>query len=81
MPVTSEKRMSPSRVAFARTWDAHAAVRHTVANLRAMPEVNPGQDRVLQLEASTVVVTTPFLVVAERRNDSVRVKYRTSDWS
>jgi predicted nuclease of predicted toxin-antitoxin system len=33
------------------------------------------------LEASTVEVTAPFLVVAERKEDGVRVKYRMGDWS
>jgi predicted nuclease of predicted toxin-antitoxin system len=38
-------------------------------------------DTIAVLETSTVEVTTPFLVVAERKDDSVRVKYRTGDWS
>jgi predicted nuclease of predicted toxin-antitoxin system len=38
-------------------------------------------ETIAALGASTVEVTTPFLVVAERRNDSVRVKYRMGDWS
>jgi predicted nuclease of predicted toxin-antitoxin system len=38
-------------------------------------------ETIAALEASIVEVTTPFLVVAERKNDSVRVKYRTGEWS
>jgi predicted nuclease of predicted toxin-antitoxin system len=37
-------------------------------------------ETIAALGASTVEVTTPFLVVAERKNDSVRVKYRMGEW-
>jgi predicted nuclease of predicted toxin-antitoxin system len=38
-------------------------------------------ETIATLEASTVAVTTPFLVVAGRQDNSVRVKYRMGDWS
>jgi hypothetical protein len=45
-----------------------------------MAPVKPLDFPLFALAAAPVEVTTPFLVLAERKGDRVRVKYRMGEW-